>query len=161
MESQIAAWSSQGHIIRTTGDVVDYDSVGADIMRLTKPYGLQLLAIDQGFQGMQITQDLQKIFGEQRVVAFRQGILSMAAPFRELMQLMMLGRLHHDENPVLRWMASNVAADSKGGLIKPSKDKSPEKIDGITALTMAIGIAMTGEVPKRSRYEDGGIRRLE
>ena len=161
MESQIAAWSRQGHIIRTTGDVVDYDSVGADIMRLTKPYGLQLLAIDQGFQGMQITQDLQKIFGEQRVVAFRQGILSMAAPFRELMQLMMLGRLHHDENPVLRWMASNVAADSKGGLIKPSKDKSPEKIDGITALTMAIGIAMTGEVPKRSRYEDGGIRRLE
>ena len=161
MESQIAAWSRQGYIIRTPGNVVDYDQVGADITRLIQPYGLQLFAIDQGFQGMQITQDIQKMLGEQRVVAFRQGILSMAAPFRELMQLMMLGRLHHDDDPVLRWMASNVAADSRGGLIKPSKDKSPEKIDGITALTMAIGIAMTGEVPKRSRYEDGGIRRLE
>ena len=161
MESQIAAWSNQGQIIRTPGDVVDYDQVGADITRLIQPYGLQLFAIDQGFQGMQITQDIQKMLGEQRVVAFRQGILSMAAPFREMMQLMMLGRLHHDDDPVLRWMASNVAADSRGGLIKPSKDKSAEKIDGITALTMALGIAMTAEVPKKSRYESGGIRRLE
>jgi phage terminase large subunit-like protein len=150
MESQIAAWSRKGHIIRTPGNVVDYDQVAADITRFIRPFGLQQFAIDQGFQGMQITQDLQKMYGEEMVVAFRQGILSMAAPFRELMQLLMLGRLHHDGDPVLRWMASNVAAESRGGLTKPSKDKSPEKIDGITAATMAIGIAMTAEGPKKS-----------
>lgn len=157
MESQIAAWSQQGHIIRTPGDVVDYDQVGADIAKFIRPYGLQQFAIDQGFQGMQITQDLQKLLGEETVVAFRQGILSMAAPFRELMQMMMLNRLHHDDDPVLRWMASNVAAETRGGLIKPSKDKSSEKIDGITALTMAIGIAMTAEPPKVSVYETRGV----
>lgn len=161
MEGQIAAWTRQGHIIRTPGNVVDYDQVGADIARLMRPYGLVQLAVDQGFQGMQITQDLQKMFGEQRVVAFRQGILSMAAPFRELMQLMMLKRLHHDGDPVLRWMAGNVAAEQRGGLVKPSKDKSSEKIDGITALTMAIGIAMTAKVPGPSVYESRGIREFE
>ncbi|MEN6334127.1 MAG: terminase TerL endonuclease subunit [Phycisphaerales bacterium] len=160
MEAQIDAWSRQGHIIRTPGNVVDYDQVGADIARLTKPYGVVSLAIDQGFQGMQITQDLQRIFGESRIVAFRQGILSMAAPFRELMQLLMLGRLHHDGDPVLRWMASNVAAETRGGLIKPSKDKSPEKIDGITAATMMIGIAMTTAAPAKSVYETRGIRTI-
>lgn len=160
MESQIAAWSRKGLIIRTPGNVVDYDQVGADIARIIRPYGLRQLAIDQGFQGMQITQDLQKMLGEDRVVAFRQGILSMAAPFRELMQLIMAGRIHHDNDPVLRWMASNVAAESRGGLTKPSKDKSTEKIDGITAATMAIGIAMTAEGPKKSVYEDRGLLRI-
>lgn len=160
MKSQIDAWTQRGHIMRTPGNVVDYDTVGADITRIVQPYAMTQLAIDQGFQGMQITQDLQKIFGEERVVAFRQGIISMAAPFRELMQLLSLNRLHHDGDPVLRWMASNVAAESRGGLTKPSKDKSPEKIDGITAATMAIGIAMTAEGPKKSVYEDRGIRTI-
>jgi phage terminase large subunit-like protein len=161
MESQIQAWTKQNYIIRTPGNVVDYDQVGADITRFVRPYSLQVLAIDQGFQGMQITQDLQKIYGEERVVAFRQGIISMAAPFRELMQLLSLKRLHHDGDPVMRWMASNVASESRGGLTKPSKDKSTEKIDGITALTMAIGVAMTAEGPKKSVYEEHGIRSLE
>lgn len=160
MEAQIAAWTRGGHILRTPGNVVDYDQVGADLARLTKPYGVRSLAIDQGFQGMQITQDLQKLFGAERVIAFRQGILSMAAPFRELLQLLGLGRLHHDGDPVLRWMASNVAAESRGGLIKPSKDKSSEKIDGITAATMAIGIAMTAPPVQTSVYETRGIRTL-
>jgi len=161
MESQILVWSQAGHITRTPGNVVDYDQVGADIARTLRPYALQQFAIDQGFQGMQITQDLQKIFGEETVVAFRQGIISMAPPFRELMQLLMLGRLHHDRDPVLRWMASNVAAEQRGGLIKPSKDKSDEKIDGITALTMAIGIAMTAEPKAESVYESRGIRSVK
>ena len=160
MNSQIDAWTQRGLIIRTPGNVVDYDTVGANIMRFLRPYGLQIIAIDQGFQGMQITQDIQKIYGEDRVVAFRQGIISMAAPFRELMQLLSLKRLHHDGDPVLRWMASNVAAESRGGLTKPSKDKSPEKIDGITAATMAIGVAMTAEGPKKCCYEEHGIRTI-
>jgi phage terminase large subunit-like protein len=158
MESQIKAWIKKGYIIETPGNVVDYDQVGANIAQFLKHYSMQQIAIDQGFQGMQITQDLQKMFGEERVIAFRQGIISMAAPFRELMQLIMMHRLHHDNDPVLRWMASNVAAESRGGLTKPSKDKSPEKIDGITALTMAIGIAMTAKEKKKSIYETRGIR---
>jgi len=160
MEAQIVAWAAKGHIIRTPGNVVDYDQVGTDIARLIRPYGMIQFAIDQGFQGMQITQDLQRLFGQERIVAFRQGLLSMAAPFRELMQLIMLKRLHHDKDPVLRWMASNVAAESRGGLTKPSKDKSAEKIDGITALTMALGIAMTAQAPEKSVYETRGIRSL-
>jgi phage terminase large subunit-like protein len=160
MEAHIQAWTRQGHIFRTEGNVVDYDRVRQDIARILQQYSLLGIAIDQGFQGMQITQDLQKIFGEDRVIAFRQGILSMAAPFRELLQLLSLGGLRHDGNPVLRWMASNVAAETRGGLIKPSKDKSTEKIDGITAATMALGIAMTQPEPKQSVYETRGIRSL-
>jgi len=160
MEAQIGAWRREGFIRTTPGDVVDYTQVAADITNIVRPYAMGKLAIDQGFQGMQITQDLQRIFGEERIFAFRQGLLSMAGPFRELMQLLLLKRLVHDGNPVLRWMASNVAGETRGGLTKPSKDKSSEKIDGITSLTMAIGVAMAEPAPKQSCYETHGIRTL-
>ncbi len=160
MADQIRAWCKQGYIITTPGDVVDYDQVARDIEGFTKPYSLQSMAIDQGFQGMAITITLQKLFGEDRIVAFRQGILSMAAPFRELLEMLINGTLLHDDNPVMRWMASNVAAEQRGGLIKASKDKSTEKIDGITALTMALGVALISPGPQRSAYEDHGIRCL-
>lgn len=158
MEAQIEAWSKQGFILRTPGNVADYTQIARDIGTFVKPFGMVKLAIDQGFQGMQITQDLQGIFGETRIVAFRQGILSMAAPCREIIELILQQRLHHDGNPVLRWMASNVAAETRGGLMKFSKDESPEKIDGMTAAAMAIGTAMAEPSPKRSVYETRGVR---
>jgi phage terminase large subunit-like protein len=160
MEAQIDAWCRTGLITKTPGNIVDYDQVAADIARVTQGDAVVQLAVDQGFQGVQITQDLQRAFGEDRVVAFRQGILSMAAPCREILDLVEAGRLWHGGNPVLRWMASNVAAEQRGGLIKFSKDKSSEKIDGMTAVVMALGIAMTAAAPKRSVYEERGIEFL-
>jgi phage terminase large subunit-like protein len=45
-------------------------------------------------------------------------------------------------------MASNVAvAQDPAGNLKPAKDKSTERIDGIVALIMAIGRAMLPEEP--------------
>jgi phage terminase large subunit-like protein len=158
MEDQIEAWCQQGLIKKTPGNVVDYDQVAADIVEYTCGDAMIQLAVDQGFQGMQITQDLQKAFGEDRVVGFRQGILSMAAPCRELLELIEARRFWHGGHPVLRWMASNVAAERRGGLVKFSKDKSPEKIDGMTASTMALAIAMTAAPARTSVYETRGIR---
>jgi phage terminase large subunit-like protein len=52
-------------------------------------------------------------------------------------------RLAHGSNPVTRWMAANVAvAQGPAGNLKPAKDKSTERIDGIVPPIMAIGRAM-------------------
>jgi hypothetical protein len=71
-------------------------------------------------------------------------------------------KLAHGGNPVTRWMAANVAvAQDPAGNLRPAKDKSTERIDGIVALIMAIGRAMLpGEQPVRSVYEDRGILTL-
>jgi phage terminase large subunit-like protein len=46
------------------------------------------------------------------------------------------------------WSAPfNVAQDPAGNL-KPAKDKSTERIDGIVALIMAIGRAMVAQEPQ-------------
>ena len=72
------------------------------------------------------------------MVEFRQGFRSMAAPTRELEKLIVSQKLAHGGNPVTRWMAANVAvAQDPAGNLRPAKDKSTERIDGIVALIMA------------------------
>ena len=63
-------------------------------------------------------------------------------------------------NPVLRWMASNVAIEKDAAdNWKPSKKKSTERIDGIVALIMAIDRATT-QSEFSSIYETRGILTL-
>lgn len=58
-------------------------------------------------------------------------------------------------------MASNVAvAQDPAGNLKPAKDKSTERIDGIVATIMAIGRAMVVQEEPCSVYEDRGFLTL-
>jgi len=70
--------------------------------------------------------------------------------------------LCHGGNKVLTWMADNVVVvEDPAGNIKPAKDRSTEKIDGIVALIMALDRALHGESNNGiSRYEKEGIRSL-
>lgn len=156
MQQVIEQWTRDGFIIRTDGDTVDYDQVLMDIIRVTKPYGLAGIAFDRAFQGGQMGNNLQKHFGEEFAEAVAQGVFTMAPPFREFLELLKRKKLKHDGNRVMRWMASNTAAEIKGGLVKPSKDKSAEKIDGITAATMALLKAIKSPAPEVSVYETRG-----
>ena len=59
---------------------------------------------------------------------------------------MLSGKLHHDGDPVLAWMASNVVAhlDVKEN-IYPRKEMPQNKIDGIVALIMALNRALVND----------------
>jgi phage terminase large subunit-like protein len=94
------------------------------------------------------------------MVMFGQGYRSMSAPSKFLESLVMSRKLHHNNNPVLRWMASNVAIETDpAGNIKPTKNekKSTGKIDGIVALVMALARATADNDDGESVYEDRGI----
>lgn len=142
----IDSWRRQGFIRTTPGNLVDYAQVLRDIEEIGRRFVFRRLAIDRGFQGNWIAGKLVELYGDEVVKSFAQGLLSMNAPFREYLELIKAGRWHHDDNPVNNWMAGNCAAESRGGLIKPSKDKSPEKIDGITADVMALGVDLAEPV---------------
>lgn len=134
----IDAWVRQGYIRRTPGSSVDYDQVLQDIVDILSPFLLIEFPFDRGFQGGQMGTNLQKVYGD-KIVEFPQGIVSMNPPFRELLELIQQGRIENDGNPVMTWMIGNTVAETRGGLIKPSKENSTEKIDGVTAGTMALG----------------------
>ena len=70
----------------------------------------------------------------------------MPPPTKEFYKLLMEGRISHGGHPVMRWMAGNVVVDTDpAGNIKPTKAKSPEKIDGIVAAIMALDRCIRNE----------------
>lgn len=150
-----SVWIRDGLITATEGPVVDYPTVRRDINDLKKLYNIRQIGIDR-WNATQITSELLGDGFE--VVEFGQGYASMSAPAKELERLVMSGKLRHGGNKVLRWNASNAAAElDAAGNIKPSKKKSTEKIDGIVALTMAIGMASAAQPQGKSVYETRGI----
>ena len=68
----------------------------------------------------------------------------MGAPTKEFEKLVLTEKIEHFGNPVLRWMlSSTVVKTDPAGNIKPDKEKSVQKIDGIVASIMALGEWMT------------------
>jgi phage terminase large subunit-like protein len=138
-------WAREGFIESTEGNVVDYDVIRARINELGKRYEIRELAIDRWNSTQLQTQLMGDGF---TVVPFGQGFGSMTAPSKELEALVLDSRLAHGGNPVLRWMAANTAVkQDPAGNLKPAKDKSAERIDGIVALVMALGRATVATKP--------------
>lgn len=138
-------WVRDGAIMATPGNVTDYDFVKEQVFRDAERFQVQGLAIDR----WNATQLANQLLGEGLpVVLFGQGFASMGAPTKELERLVMGHGFDHGNHPVLGWMASNAAvvADSAGN-IKPAKDRATEKIDGIVALIMGVGLSMAGKTP--------------
>jgi len=151
------AWVRQGFIKATPGNVIDYDFILAEIDELMQAYDILELAFDR-WGATKIATDLMEKGGEDWLVQFGQGYVSMNPPMRELERLILEHKLAHGNNPVLTWMANNlVVRQDPAGNIKPDKEKSIEKIDGMVALVMALDRALRHEAPKRSVYEDRGL----
>jgi phage terminase large subunit-like protein len=150
-------WVRQGYITATAGDVIDYDFILAQIDEDAQAYDIGELAFDRwGASSIQTT--LQEKGGPDWLVQFGQGFASMSPPMKELEKLILAGRLAHGNNPVLTWMMDNVVAKTDpAGNIKPDKERSRERIDGVVALIMALDRALRHQAPKRSVYEDRGL----
>jgi phage terminase large subunit-like protein len=145
-------WIKQGLIEATPGEVVDYDCIKQTIVALGEKYNIAEIAVDR-WNATQITSQLA---GEGfEIVAFGQGFASMNSPTKKLEELVLGKKLAHGGNPVLRWMAGNVSIEKDAAdNWKPSKKRSPERIDGIVALIMATGRAALHDLPTWSVYDD-------
>ena len=79
------------------------------------------------------------------VVPIGQDFKDMSPPSKELMKLALEGKLAHGGHPVLAWMVDNIhVRTDPAGNIKPDKQKSTEKIDGVVATIMALDRAIRG-----------------
>lgn len=149
-------WKRDGAMVTTPGNVTDYDFIKEQVFRDASTFQVQGLAIDR----WNATHLANQLLSEGLpVVLFGQGFASMGAPTKELERLVMGHGFDHGNNPVLTWMASNAAVvqDSSGN-IKPAKDKATEKIDGIVALIMGIGLSMAQQRSAASPWEDPEYR---
>lgn len=149
-------WAKQGWLTPTPGNVVDYDFIFEEVDRLAQDYAIDEVAFDR-WGAAHVSNVLQK--KGMTMVQFGQGFASMSPPMRDLERVIRTHELEHGNNPVLTWMADNlVAVEDAAGNIKPSKEKSREKIDGMVALIMGLDRAMRNEgKSKKSVYETRGL----
>lgn len=147
-------WVKEGAIAATPGNVVDYAFIQEQILKDGEAFRIARLGdrdLKPGEGGLAIdrwnaTETAVKLQQEGLpVVLFGQGFASMSGPAKELERLVMANGFHHGGHPVLHRHAQVVAVEEDAAEnIKPSKAKSTERIDGIVATCMALGIAARG-----------------
>jgi phage terminase large subunit-like protein len=99
-------WIREGWIQTTPGDVIDYDFIEEQIKRDYSQFKVKELAYDR-WNATSIINNLMNE-GIENLVPFGQGFASMSAPTKELEMLVLRKKLNHGNNPVLKWMMSNV-----------------------------------------------------
>lgn len=132
-------WAQKRFVTLTPGNQVDDAFVMEYIRNVRQKYDLQEIAFDRWG-----SKPIVRFMEEEGVVhaEFGQGFASMSGPSKDFEKLILARKLRHGGNPVLRWNATNAAIQKDPAEnIKPVKDKSTGRIDGIVAAVMAVGRA--------------------
>jgi len=146
-------WVREGFLKATPGNVIDYATIRHDINELAKEYEIREVAFDR-WGAVEMSQNLTD--DGFTMVEFGQGYKSMSPPTKELLKMVLSGKVRHGSHPVLRWMADNVMVTvDPAENVKPDKSKSTERIDGVVATVMAID-RLTRKEPE-SVYAERGI----
>jgi phage terminase large subunit-like protein len=147
---RIAQWAKR-YITVTEGNVIDYNLIRKELNDLAGLYNIDEVCIDP-WNATQIATDLQ---GDGFTVTYvRTGFLSISAASKEFEKLILSRNVQHDGNPVMDWQIGNVSVETDAsGNIKPSKRRSPEKIDGPVAAILALARWIATPAKKASKYE--------
>ncbi|MFE4514430.1 terminase large subunit [Kitasatospora sp. NPDC056783] len=141
LQVPLGRWVSDGLLTLTEGDAIDYGAIEKQIIADCRRLDVQRISYDRMFAG-QLVQRVQAKTRGVDLVPVAQTYLGMSPGSKELERLLRENRVQHGGNPVLRWNASVVEVYRDGNdnmrPVKPDRDKSSARIDGIAALVMAL-----------------------
>lgn len=151
------AWADRGLIELTPGRAIDYRYVASRLATIAADYDLKCIAYDRwrikAFKRYLTEEGVDLPLSE-----WGQGFRDMAPAVDALEAAVLDSQLRHGDHPILAWNCSNsvVEMDAAGNR-KLSKKRSREKIDGIVALAMAIGLSQREEVKPEFVLEPGTL----
>ena len=141
--AQYSGWSEEGLLRVTEGAMTDFNVVEEEIRSDLSRFNVLAIVYDP-WQATQLATTLADDGAP--MIECRATVQNFSDPMKSLEALVLDGRLHHDGNPLLTWMMGNVVAkvDAKDNIF-PRKERYEEKIDGVVALIMGLGNALTGD----------------
>lgn len=152
------SWSESGYLTLTEGAVIDHDQIEDEIREILSEYDVQEI----GFDPWGSTQMANHLAAEGApMVEVPQTVKNLSEAMKEVEALVIAGKLHHGDNPVLNWMASNVTAKvDKNENVFPNKDHPDNKIDGMVALFTAVSRIIRHRDDGGNAYESRGFLTL-
>ena len=155
---QYESWLKRDLMTITEGDELDFEVIRRDIEADLSRFNMLEIAYDP-WRATQLAQQLAAQGAN--MIEFRGTPANCTQPMQEFEAAVKAGRLHHPNNEVYNWMASNVVAKtSDAGTIRPSKESTKNKIDGIVASIMGMARAIDDEFVQQNQYELRGLRTL-
>lgn len=163
LQVPLSKWIGQGFVTATEGNVIDYAAVRDQALADCGVVRMQRISYDRMFAGQMVQEIDEELRGGVQVVPVAQTFLGQSPAIKELWRLLgktddeqTAGRMRHAGDPVTRWMASVVETITDGQdnyrLVKPKREKSQARIDGIAALTTGLdGYLRRGGVKKLTR----------
>ena len=144
-------WERQGLFTLTPGNCIDTSFVRAKINELAGLYKILEIGYDKALSA-DLTPQLES--DGMTMVPIHAGELSQTPPLKKLMELVLRQEFAHGGSPVLRWNVSNmVVRVGATGLLKPDKEKSQERIDGISATLDALARGMVVPIKHKSSFK--------
>jgi phage terminase large subunit-like protein len=149
-------WAKAGSLALMPGAVSDYGFIRAAVLKDAQRMVVDSIGADALFQGLELATALSD--EGLRLFPVRQGYTSLSPLLKEFERLLLAGRIHHGNHPVLAWCVNNmeVRTDAAGNR-KPTRENQAAKIDLAVALLMAIdryARKITEPQSFRSRYEE-------
>lgn len=136
-------WEAEGHLTLTDGAVIDQDQITDEVKEWLAGDNLQEIAVDP----WNTTQwSLNMAADGYPVVEVMQSTKNLSEAMKETEAMVYSDRVHHDGNPVMEWMMSNVCVKpDRNDNIFPLKERPENKIDGASALFTAVSRLILGE----------------
>ena len=148
-------WAESGFLTTTPGNIIDHEIIEEDIRELLSEYNVQEVAFDP-WGSVQMANHLSGDGAP--MIEVPQTVKNMSEAMKELEALVMAGKIHHGDNPVLNWMASNVTCEpDRNENVFPRKERADNKIDGIVALITALSRIIRVEADDGHAYLDRGF----
>lgn len=155
-------WVKQGHLKTAPGATVDYEYVANEIAEICDGLDVRGISYDRWRMDV-MRKELDEIGFDVPLLPFGQGFKDMSPALDKVEAEMLNGRLAHGMHPVLTMCAANaVVTKDPADNRKLDKHKATGRIDGMVALTMALGAAdAPDEGDFVSVYEDRGLLEID
>jgi phage terminase large subunit-like protein len=139
---QASVWAREGFLKLTSGNVIDHDSIWAQIRADANEFRIWELGFDPWNKG-----NIEAEFEDApfELVEIRQTFLELSGATKEWEKFVLRKRYRHAGNPVMRWQVDNIVVETDPNEnVKISKKKSKEKVDGPAAGVMALKLSLLG-----------------
>lgn len=145
-------WIATNAITTTEGEASDHQAVEDFVRGLVKSHRVEEVLFDS-WQSAGMMQRLEA--DGISCSEFGQTARMFTGPMIDFEADLMNGKIVHNDNPCLNWMASNISVTQRGALKSPCKPTGQDhlKIDGIIAALMAYAASSVAPAPPPAPVE--------